>query len=161
MISESEKRPTPFQSFQSKALSAANNRKEQKRFAKFAIVGFIGALVDFFVINLLVQGVGLSPLWANPFSVGAAIVSNFTWNRLWSFPESRQRPLLPQFGQFAAINMVGLLLNQAIMWIALHFVTRRLGLTAPLDFNVAKAAAIGIVLFWNFGINRVTTYRGL
>ncbi|MDQ4077042.1 MAG: GtrA family protein [Chloroflexota bacterium] len=161
MISENNERHTTFEAFQQKAFSAAASRKEQKRFVKFAIVGAIGALVDFAVLNLLVQGIGLTPLWANPFSVSAAIVSNFTWNRLWSFPESRQRPLFSQFGQFAAINVLGLLLNQAIMWATLHFVTPLIGIDAPLDYNLAKAAAIGIVLFWNFGINRVTTYRGL
>ncbi len=150
-----------LEDFSGKVSSIARNRKEQKRFVKFAIVGGIGALVDLTVLNLLVQLAGFAPLWANPFSVGAAIISNFTWNRLWSFPESRQRALWPQFGKFAAINMAGLLINQVIMGLVLHAVTPRLGLTAPLDYNVAKAAAIGIVLFWNFTINRVTTYRGL
>ncbi|MGH2544900.1 MAG: GtrA family protein [Ardenticatenaceae bacterium] len=161
MISENNDPRALVQGFHQKALLAAASRKEQKRFVKFAVVGAIGALVDFIVLNLLVQGIGLSPLWANPFSVSAAIISNFTWNRLWSFPESRQRTLFSQFGKFAAINVFGLLLNQTIMWLALHFITPALGLDHPLDYNFAKAMAIGIILFWNFGVNRLTTYRGL
>jgi len=31
----------------------------------------------------------------------------------------------------------------------------------PLGYNVAKAIAIIVVLFWNFGVNRVWTYRGI
>jgi len=30
-----------------------------------------------------------------------------------------------------------------------------------LGYNVAKAIAIIVVLFWNFGVNRVWTYRGI
>jgi putative flippase GtrA len=30
-----------------------------------------------------------------------------------------------------------------------------------LAFNLAKAIAIVVVLFWNFGANRLWTYRGL
>ena len=30
-----------------------------------------------------------------------------------------------------------------------------------LSYNLAKAVAIAIVLFWNFGINRIWTYRGI
>ncbi|MBA3530523.1 MAG: GtrA family protein [Ardenticatenales bacterium] len=150
-----------LENLQVKVSSMSTNRKEQKRFVKFAIVGAIGALVDFMVLNLLVQVVGLDPLSANPFSFSAAVVSNFTWNRLWSFPESRQRPLLAQFGQFALINVVGLVINQAIFWVVLHRVMPVVGISEPLDYNLAKAVAIGLVLFWNFGINRVTTYKGL
>jgi putative flippase GtrA len=36
-----------------------------------------------------------------------------------------------------------------------HFVSPRL------SYNLAKAFAIGVVLFWNFGINRIWTYRGI
>ncbi len=144
-----------------KVNAMTSNRKEQARFFKFAVVGAMGAVVDFFILNLLVQLVGFPPLLANPFSFSAAVISNFTWNRLWSFPESRERALLPQFMQFASINLVGLLINQTIMWIMLHYILRLFYISPPLDYNLAKAVAIGIVLFWNFGINRITTYRGL
>lgn len=144
-----------------KVNAIAGNRKERERFLKFALVGAIGAVVDFFVLNLLVQMMGLSPLWANPFSVSAAVISNFIWNRFWSFPESRQRAILPQFIQFASINFVGLLINQMIMSVMLIYVLPMLDVPHPFDYNLAKAVATGIVLFWNFGINRITTYRGL
>lgn len=144
-----------------KVNAIAANPKERERFFKFALVGAIGAVVDFFVLNLLVQMMGLSPLWANPFSVSAAIISNFIWNRFWSFPESRQRPILPQFMQFASINLVGLLINQMIMSVMLIYVLPMLEVPHPFDYNLAKAVATSIVLFWNFGINRITTYRGL
>ena len=149
------------QRLQVKFVALANNRKEQERFFKFAAVGAFGAVVDFVVLNLLVQLVGLSALYANPFSFSAAVISNFTWNRLWSFPESRERALLPQFGQFALINIVGLSINQFIMWLMLNYILPFTAIDHPLDYNLAKAIAIGIVLFWNFGINRITTYRGL
>ncbi len=138
---------------------ATENRKEVERFVKFAVVGAVGALVDFGVLNALVLLVGLSPAWANPFSVSAAIMSNFIWNRLWTFPESRQRPFLTQFGQFALVNLVGLLINQLIFVTALHLTSP--AVPHPWDYNISKAVAIGLVLFWNFGVNRVWTYRGL
>lgn len=149
------------QRLQVKIIALASNRKERERFLKFALVGALGAVVDFVVLNLLVQLLGLSPLYANPFSFSAAVISNFTWNRLWSFPESRERAVLSQFGQFALINVVGLSINQLIMWLMLTYILPLTAITHPLDYNLAKAIAIGIVLFWNFGINRVTTYKGL
>lgn len=138
------------------------DRKEQKRFVKFAIVGAIGAVVDLIVLNTLVLAFGVPELVANPFSVGAAIISNFTWNRLWSFPESRQLPLLPQFGKYALINLLGLAINQLIFGVMLRFVLPSIGIEGQvIALNLSKAVAIGIVLFWNFAVNRLWTYRGL
>ncbi len=136
-----------------------DNRREAGRFIKFAIVGFIGTLVDFSALNLLHLVVGL-PLWSSStISFCAAVMSNFTWNRLWTFPESRQRSLWKQMGQFAAVNVVGLGINLLVFLGLNQFVFEPL--LGALGYNVAKAVAIVIVLFWNFGINRIWTYKGI
>jgi len=155
---------------------ARNNTKELIRFLKFATVGAIGTVVDFSVLNLLIQLAGLEKAWANTCSFTAAVISNFTWNRLWTFPESRERPFLSQLGQFALVNVIGLGINQAIFLSLDRFVLGEAGALAPfmsslasalgithftLAYNLAKAIAIVIVLFWNFGANRIWTYRGL
>ncbi len=146
---------------QPKLATFITSRKEQKRFVKFAIVGLIGAIVDLAVFNGLISFANFSPPFANTISVFIAICSNFVWNRFWSFPESRQRPIVGQFFQFLAINAVGWALNQLIFNAVWHLAMPRLGIYAPWDYNLAKLFAIGIILFWNFGINRLTTYKGL
>jgi putative flippase GtrA len=152
------------------------NPKELERFLKFAIVGTIGAVVDFIVLNvmkLIFESAGLGIGWngsmephqiqlvaANAISFSTAVLSNFTWNRLWTFPESRERPVGSQLVQFAIVNILGLGINTLVLlvmdqFIFQHFVSQRL------SYNLAKAFAIGIVLFWNFGVNRIWTYRGI
>ncbi len=133
---------------------------EFKRFLKFAIVGTIGAAVDFGVLNLLVLGFSVPKEYANLVSVTCAIISNFIWNRMWTFPESRDRPLHTQFGQFALVNVVGLAINQFVFLTTDALVFDKV-FPHPLDYNVAKAAAIIVVLFWNFFVNRNWTYRGI
>ncbi|NLG27363.1 MAG: GtrA family protein, partial [Chloroflexi bacterium] len=93
---------------------AQANPAEVKRFAKFATVGAIGAVVDFGILNLGIQVFGLEKWLANVFSFTAAVISNFTWNRLWTYPESRAQPLLSQLGQFGLVNLVGLGINEVI-----------------------------------------------
>ncbi|MCD6519612.1 MAG: GtrA family protein [Anaerolineae bacterium] len=134
------------------------NRTEMVRFVKFSVVGAFGAVVDFSILNLGIQVFGLAKWLANTFSFSAAVLSNFTWNRLWTFPESRERPLIPQLGQFFAVNVMGYLINQAVFLSLDHFVFRPWG---TLGYNISKAIAIGVVLFWNFGINRIWTYKGI
>lgn len=133
--------------------------KEFNRFAKFAIVGALGALIDFGLLNLMRGVFDWDLLWANTFSVCVAMISNFVWNRYWTFPESRSRKKRTQLPQFVLVNLIGLLINNLIV----------IGLDAlfvsyvgePWSYNIAKAFAIGVVLFWNFGANRLWTYRGL
>jgi putative flippase GtrA len=137
----------------------SDNRKEFVRFVKFAVVGAIGAVVDFGILNLMHKAFLWPLLWANTLSVSVAILSNFTWNRLWTFPESRSRRKREQLLQFALINFIGLGINNVIVVglaaVFSHFIAD------PWYYNLAKAIAIGVVLFWNFGANRIWTYRGL
>jgi putative flippase GtrA len=142
-----------------KDTSLARQPKEFERFLKFACVGIVGSIVDFGVLNLLHKGFGLPLLVANIFSFSAAVLSNFTWNRLWSFPESRQHPLLPQLGQFALVNVVGLAINTIVLFVVLQVIKGFI--PDPWNYNLAKAFAIVVVLFWNFFINRKWTYSAI
>ena len=150
--------------------------KEIERFFKFALVGTLGAVIDFGTLILLILIFGLNKALANTCSFTAAVLSNFTWNRLWTFPESRDRPIIPQLVQFFLVNIGGLLLNQAIFLGLDAYVLGEAGLLAmfvaplagalgmphyTLAYNLSKAMATVIVLFWNFGANRVWTYRGI
>ena len=129
---------------------------ELGRFLKFSVVGAIGAIVDFSLLNLGIQVLGLEKWLANTFSFFAAVLSNFTWNRLWTYPETRGEPIIPQLGQFLLVNVMGYVINQAIFLSLDHFVFTEWGAAG---YNLAKAIAIGVVLFWNYGVNRVWTYR--
>jgi putative flippase GtrA len=147
-----------------------------ERFVKFAIVGIIGSVVDFAVLNVMkavFERVGLGVDWgtsmephqiqlvaANAISFTAAVVSNFTWNRLWTFPESRERPLGSQLVQYAIVNILGLGINTLVLLVMDQHVFQH-AVSPRLSYNLAKAIAIGVVLFWNFGINRIWTYRGI
>ncbi|RME50952.1 MAG: GtrA family protein [Caldilineae bacterium] len=145
-------------------LDTPAKRKEAKRFVKFGIVGAFGAVVDFSVLNALIFLAGWSStqgkLFANIISTSVAIVSNFTWNRLWTFPESRSRKKRYQLVQFTIVNLIGLAINTGIFYVADHYIYEPF-VSTNLAIQLAKATAIGIVLFWNFGANRLWTYRGL
>ena len=137
---------------------ALENRQEIERFLKFAVVGTIGALVDFAVLNLCIQAFGLPKWLANTFSFFTAVLSNFTWNRLWTYPESRVKPIGPQLSQFFLVNLAGYAINQAIFLSLDAYVFTTWGVWG---YNLSKAIAIGVVLFWNFGVNRLWTYRDI
>lgn len=132
---------------------------ELTRFVKFAIVGAIGMVVDLTVLTLSREVLGLPLMAAVALGFSAAVVSNFNWNRRWTFPESRERPFGPQLMQFTVVNVIGLAINEVIV-IGLHPVFSTV-LPDPPAYLVAKVIAIGVVLFWNYGANRLWTYKGI
>jgi|Deesub1362A_J573_1020465.scaffolds.fasta_scaffold02749_6 putative flippase GtrA len=153
-------------------------RREFTRFMKFSVVGVIGAIVDFGTFNLLNTLLGVWILLASAISFAAAVTSNFIWNRYWTYPDSRSKPVGQQAAQFALINLIGLAIRTPIIYFAekpwVNLATRLLPAIPPafppgpqsvflldpvvLGRNLALATAVVAVLFWNFGINRIWTY---
>ncbi len=157
---------------------ARTNKKEFKRFFKFLAVGAIGFVVDFGVLNLLYRVLNFDPIIAQAISFTCAAISNFTWNRFWTYPESRSKPIHLQFGQFFAINLVGLVVRSIVFSLMqqpmislvtsmqsgflaglINFATNTLHATiTQLGINAATAIGVVVVMFWNFFANRFITY---
>jgi putative flippase GtrA len=147
-------------------------RRELTRFLKFSIVGTIGAVVDFGTFNFLVSIIHVWDIAAGILSFMAAITSNFIWNRYWTYPDSRSKSIRQQAVQFAVVNGVGLAIRVPIYalavkpmsrlaeWIMgiLPVITQIFPDPTSLGRNFALALAVIVVLFWNFGINRIWTY---
>ena len=93
----------------------ASNSKELTRFLKFAVVGTIGAVVDFGILYLLHAVLGWHLALSNTISFSCAVISNFVWNRYWTYPDSRSKPITAQLGQFFVVNVAGWAINTGIL----------------------------------------------
>ncbi len=136
------------------------HRKEIKRFLKFGTIGFSGAAVDFGLLNFFFFVLGWPKFWANTASFSLSVLNNFTWNRLWTFPESRERAVHGQLAQFMMVYFVGWTINQTVFLGSDHFIYSHYFATVW-SLNFAKVTASFVAMFWNFGANRLWTYRGL
>ena len=141
------------------------NRQERIRFFKFLVVGSIGFVVDFSVFNLFRSGIGLSPEISSVISFIAAVISNFIFNRYWTYPDSRSKSPRRQFVMFFLVSLTGILIRVPIITFLHGPLTNLIGLVPILEpyaqrlgENSALAIAVIIVLFWNFFANRYWTY---
>lgn len=163
--------------------------KEVERFLKFATVGSIGAVVDFTTLAVL-QATVLPPtnpqgedltfnvVLATTLAFIAAISSNFTWNRLWTYPDSRSRSIPRQMAQFASVSFIGWLartiwissayipLGHALMPVALPLIllvnpdyVPSVAAEAKLGTMIAWFFGVIVVMIWNFIANRLWTYN--
>jgi putative flippase GtrA len=144
-----------------------NNLQERNRFIKFALVGTIGAMIDFGIFNFLISFLGVSSVWSSVVSFSCAVISNFLLNRKWTYPDSRTKPITRQLFQFCVISLVGLGIRTPLFaWLEkiLTSISGRLLPRFPLSptfigHNASLAVAIIVVLIWNFVANRYWTYN--
>ncbi len=148
-------------------LNFIKNPAERTRFLKFCVVGAIGFVVDFGVMNLLLHFTGNVKL-ASTVSFIAAVISNFLWNRYWTYPDSREKPVAQQLVQFFLINVIGLgiryvlflTIDQPIINLAEKILPEGFFMSpSVLGHNITMVIAVFIVMMWNFFANRLWTYN--
>jgi len=143
------------------------NPKERTRFLRFAAVGAMGAVVDFSIFNLLAWGLHLPEVPASVVSFIAAVTSNFLWNRFWTYPDSRSKNLGHQISQFFFVNLIGLVIRTPLFATLEDPLGEAFARIPAFSFmhpeklghNAALAIAVGIVMLWNFFVNRHWTYN--
>jgi putative flippase GtrA len=143
------------------------DEKERVRFLKFVAVGAIGSVIDIGIANLLTHLLDMPLVYAGSISFICAVFSNFIFNRYWTYPDSRSRPLMHQLGMFFLVNSIGI----AIRIPTLHFMEPimakgfesighlSIATSEFLARNATLVMAIGIVMIWNFFVNRYWTYN--
>lgn len=141
--------------------------KERTRFIKFAVVGAIGSVVDIGVMNLFTQVFHFQLVIAGSISFVCAVINNFIGNRYWTYPDSRSKPLHHQLGMFFIVNAIGIAIRIPILKYVEPPLARLFESLAHISFDAADALAknatlifaIGVVMLWNFFINRYWTYN--
>jgi len=122
-----------------------------KQFIKFCLVGFSNTVIDFLVYLILTRFFLIYFIIANIFSFLIAATWSFILNKYWTF-RNKEKRIKSQYIKFLIISTLGLILNTFFLYILVSY-------WGFYDL-LAKAIAIIIVLFWNFGMNRFWTFRG-
>jgi putative flippase GtrA len=111
------------------------------------------------------QVVALAGTAAGFVSFLAAILSNFLWNRYWTYPDSRSKSLRRQFAQFVLVSLAGIIIRVPLMAFTTPLFIRLTNTAAALrpladriGSNLALMLAVVVVMFWNFFVNRYWTY---
>jgi putative flippase GtrA len=143
--------------------------RERLRFVKFATVGALGSLLDIGIANLLIHLLDMRLVYAGSISFICAVFSNFTLNRYWTYPDSRSRPFMHQLGMFFLVNSVGIAIRIPILHFMEPLMAKEFESLVHLSHSTAESLAknatlllaIGVVMLWNFFVNRYWTYNDI
>ncbi len=159
--------------------------KEVERFIKFGFVGVLGFLIDSGTV-LALQNTLLPPVneayetlavnvaAAQSVAFVLAVCSNFVWNRLWTYPDSRSRSRQRQLTQFAVVSFTGWAIRTFLidrMYVPLGDLSTSIIKSFNLDYApelldqyklgtmIALLIGVIVVMIWNFLANRYWTYN--
>ena len=149
-------------------MSLLKSKKERTRFIKFAIVGVCGSVIDFGFFNLLTLAFSVSSIASSIVSFSLAVINNFVLNRFWTYPETRQNPIYKPLIQFVMVSCLGLAirvplfawLEKVLIPLAAKTIPHVLTPTI-VGHNVSLALVIGVVMLWNYFVNRFWTFKNV
>ena len=108
--------------------------------AKFGVVGLIGSVIDLGGAAYLHGDVGIEAMAAKALSITAATVVTYLGSRFWTFRHRVNQALLREGTLFIALNVVGLVLAEAVI----AFTTYGLDAKSALAYNAASVVGTGL-----------------
>lgn len=125
----------------------SSKKKLFVQFVKFGIVGVIAFFIDYGLFLLLDYVFGVNYLIASATSFIVSTIFNFVASMRYVFAGKRGQSRTQQFVIFFVLSIVGLGLNQLILWLCVAF----LGWYAW----VGKLVATAVVMVFNFITRKV------
>ena len=116
-----------------------------EQFLKFGVVGAIAFLIDYGVLMLLSQVIGMDPVISASISFVVSVVFNYVASMHYVFTRRDDISRRREFTIFVILSVIGLVINEIIMVIGVNV----LGDSA-LMVTITKLVATAIVMVWNF-----------
>jgi len=116
--------------------------KTSVQFFKYVFVGGIAYCVDFGSLFFLTEIVKIHYLISAAIAFILGLLTNYALSILWVFPKRSLANRRVEFFIFSVIGLVGLGLNEVIIWFfteSVHF-----------HYLISKIFSTVVVFFWNF-----------
>lgn len=118
--------------------------------AKFTVVGFISFIIDAGVLYILTLIFGVKfYLIFSAISFTTSVIVNYILSMRFIFEGRKDIKKQSEFIIFVVLSVIGLLLNQFIMWSFGEIFSRHMQLTSEIVLLI-KVISTCIVMVWNF-----------
>lgn len=121
------------------------------QFVRYFFVGGFAFIVDFGLLYILTEYAGLHYLLSATLSFIAGLLVNYIISCIWVFNNSKFKNRFVEFLIFAAIGIVGLGLNDTLIWLFTDCIGTH--------YMFSKIVAAAIVYLWNFFARKYIVFR--
>ena len=116
-----------------------------RQFLKFGVVGVVAFAIDYGILMLLSQGLGMDPTLSAAISFTLSLIFNYLASMRYVFTHRADISRRREFVVFGILSAIGLIINELCMWGG----TTLLGKGA-LEVTLTKLFATAVVMVWNF-----------
>lgn len=109
---------------------------------KFGVVGGTAFLIDYGLLFVLTEFAGIHYLISGTISFATSVIYNYILSIVWVFDPVGERSRTKDMAVFLILSVIGLGINQAIMWILVE--------QAGVYYMLSKIVATAIVMVYNF-----------
>lgn len=117
-----------------------------KQILKFGVVGFICFFIEFGVMVGLVELAGVNELIASAVGFVVSVTVNYILSITVVFDANKEANKTRQFIVFMILSLIGLGINQLIMWIGVDLLSPFMDRA----YMLVKIFATGVVMVFNF-----------
>ena len=132
------------------------------QFFRYLFVGGFAFVIDYGTLMLLVEVFGFNAKLAAVVAFILGLIVNYILSTLWIFRNSKINNRLAEFAAFAVIGVIGLGINELIIWLFDDVIAPR----RPLDFIpedkyylIGKLVSTAVVFVWNFAARKFIIFN--
>lgn len=119
--------------------------------AKFGLVGVLATVIDFLVMILLHELLGIDAVVSAGISFTVSLVFNYLASMRYVFKRRDDLSRAHEMAIFLLLSLIGLALNELIMYVGqLVLESHGIPFQEGLMYVAIKVLATGIVMIWNF-----------
>lgn len=115
--------------------------KIMKQIIRFGIVGIIAFIIDYALLYILTEFMGIHYLISSTISFIVSLIINYILSIYWVFDVKRKQTI-KEVSIFVFLSIIGLGINQIIMYIGADLLS--------VHYMICKLVATFIVMVYNF-----------
>lgn len=114
---------------------------------KFGVIGGLAFLIDYGVLYVLTEFAGMYYLLSGAISFTVSVIFNYICSMKYVFSGKEGMSRRKEFIIFVVLSILGLLLNQLLMWLGVDLL--------HIYYMVTKIFATAIVMVYNFVTRKI------
>ncbi len=121
-----------------------------KQILKFTVVGGLAFVIDYGLLYVLTEFIGIHYLISSIISFTVSVIFNYIMSITWVFDVTKKQGV-KEFIVFIILSVIGLGLNELIMYLMVDII--------GIHYMISKLFSTGIVMVYNFITRKIFVER--